>query len=99
MTNANPQPTPTEWARLAHSLMEMHDTLVSVALALRDHQLTLDSPVIPAITNSPMEPVAPRSNAAFRRERAAVFGDVFQTRVECKKHRPRKPQFVGSSCR
>jgi hypothetical protein len=44
MTNANPQPTPTEWARLAHSLMEMRDTLVSVALALRDHQLTLDSP-------------------------------------------------------
>jgi len=43
MTNANPQLTPTGWARLVQGSVDMRDTLVGISLALRDHQLTLDT--------------------------------------------------------
>jgi|CXWL01.1.fsa_nt_gi hypothetical protein len=44
MATSDPQHTPADWAGLAQGLEEMRDALVATALALRDHQLTLDSP-------------------------------------------------------
>ncbi|MEI8158637.1 MAG: hypothetical protein WCH60_17375 [Burkholderiales bacterium] len=44
MSHVSPSPTPADWARLAQALVDMRDALVEVALTLRDHQMTLDTP-------------------------------------------------------
>ena len=44
MRSENPQPRPADLERIVQGLANMRDALLAVALALRDYQLTLDSP-------------------------------------------------------